>query len=170
MSLVNPQYVNEKWSEEEERTLAMAMKVYSETDNALAKASFLLDGRSAKMVADKWIRSLNPCYNTQPFSDKEDKDLIAAVKQLNANPENWNKVASKFPNRNPRALLSRWMELAHVNDVAKMQGNQLVQRGVRRLGRKKLNKSKSIQNEVETDDVLTPEDFALRLKKRKRVT
>jgi hypothetical protein len=60
--------------------------------------------------------------------------------------------------------------LAHVNDVAKMQGNQLVQRGVRRLGRKKLNKSKSIQNEVETDDVLTPEDFALRLKKRKRVT
>lgn len=169
MSLVNPQYVNEKWSEEEERTLAMAMKVYSQTDNALAKASFLLDGRSAKMVADKWIRSMNPCYNTQPFSIKEDKALVATVKKLNANPENWNKVASKFPNRNPRSLLNRWIELANVQDVAKMQGNQLVQRKVRRLGRKKLNKSKNVVKEGGTDDVITCEDFALRLKKRQRV-
>mmetsp|Transcript_8137 Transcript_8137/g.15317 ORF Transcript_8137/g.15317 Transcript_8137/m.15317 type:complete len:515 (+) Transcript_8137:32-1576(+) len=169
MSLVNPQYVNEKWTEEEERTLAMAMKVYSKTDNALAKASFLLDGRSAKMVADKWIRSMNPCYNTQSFSKEEDKALVATVKQLNANPENWTKVASKFPYRNPRALLNRWIELANVQDVAKMQGNQLVQRRVRRLGRKTLNKSKSVANKVETNDVITSDDFALRVKKRQRV-
>ena len=42
MSLVNPQFVNEKWSEEEERTLVMGMKVYDESDNTPSKASVSL--------------------------------------------------------------------------------------------------------------------------------
>jgi len=38
-SLINPQFVNEKWSESEERALVMGMKVYDESDNTPAKAA-----------------------------------------------------------------------------------------------------------------------------------
>jgi len=123
--LLNPQFVNEKWSDEEERTLVMGMKVYG-TENALPKAALLLDNRAAKLVSDKWTRSLNPCYNTQPFSETEDKALVAAVKKRNGKIENWNDIASKFPTRNPRMIINRWMETGKRKDVAKLHGNQFM--------------------------------------------
>ena len=83
---------------------------------------------------------------------------------------NWKAVELKFPTRNPRALQIRWMELAEEEDVAKFQVNQLMARGVRRLGRKGLRSSLTKRNRgaAEDEDVLTAKDFAVRFKKHKR--
>jgi len=112
---------------------------------------------------------MNPCYNTQPFTAKEDKALIAAAKKTNASPDDWNAVALKFPSRNPRSLLNRWMELGKKEDVAKLQGNQLMKRGLRRIGRRVLRstRNKKVVRD-EGDDVLTASDFAVRFKKKQR--
>lgn len=167
-TLINPQFSNEKWKEEEVRTLAMAMKVYSKTDNPLARASFLLEGRSTKMVTDKWVNALNPCYSTKPFSYEEDRALMEAVKRVNATPENWNAIASEFPTRNPKALMSRWMELANVEDLAKMQAKQLVKRGIRRMGRRNAKTSRKVNRIEELEHSLSIDDFAVTFKKKQR--
>ena len=164
-SFINPQFINEKWSDEEERMLVMGMKVYGE--NAAPKAALLLDNRASRMVTDKWTRSLNPCYNTQPFSETEDKALIAAVKKRNSKIDNWNNIASKFPTRNPRMIINRWMELGKREDVAKLHGNQFVRWGVKQIGR---TVRKSRRKDGDTgEEVLTSSDFAVRFKKRQRI-
>ncbi len=60
---------------------------------------------------DKWNRSLNPIYNTQPFTWKEDEQLLAAVERTKVKSSDWKLIADLFPLRNPRSLLSRYTEL-----------------------------------------------------------
>ena len=180
-SLINPQFANEKWSETEERTLAMGMKIYNDSENTPAKAAGLLERRSNKMVADKWLRSMIPCYNSQPFSTEEDKALIAAVKKMkNKNKGGDGKgevfafasIAKKFPTRNPRWLQNRWVELAKHEDLASVKGDQMMKFRVSRLGRKDLrsvrNKRKAGTSIVVEDEVLSAADFAITFKKRPR--
>ena len=72
----------------------------------------MLPNRSGKLVMDKWNRSLNPIYSTQPFTKAENERLVSAVKENNVNSSSdWKIIARMFPLRNPRSLLSRYLEL-----------------------------------------------------------
>lgn len=168
-SLVNPQFVNEKWTEEEERMVVMGMKVY-QGEYAAPKAAFLVDSRSSKMVCDKWNRSLNPCYNTQPFSQIEDRAMIAAVKKRKGIINSWSEITSKFPLRHPAAVKNRWMELAKREDIVKLQGNQYMRWGMQRLGRKIKKSRRNEDGDTADLDVLASSDFAVRFKKKLRTS
>ncbi len=168
VSLINPQFVMERWNETEERTLVMSMKAYSESDTPLARAAGLLEHRSFKSVADKWMRCLNPCWSTQPFTVREDKALLKAVKDAKVpiTVENWKEVISdQFPTRSPRSLMYHWVELCQKEDVLKLSGSQLLQKGLRSIGRK----TKGSNANVTGGEDLDADDFVLRVKKKKRV-
>ena len=62
---------------------------------------------------DKWNRSLNPVYSTQPFTKVEDRKLLLAVKETNIKSRDWKVVSRMFPLRNPRTLLSRYLDLTN---------------------------------------------------------
>mmetsp|Transcript_7527 Transcript_7527/g.11485 ORF Transcript_7527/g.11485 Transcript_7527/m.11485 type:complete len:504 (+) Transcript_7527:139-1650(+) len=112
---VNPNYRSERWSETEERILVLGMRAYCDDDFSVSKVASLLPNRSLKLVMDKWNRSLNPQYNTQPFTWKEDEQLLSAVKRTKAQSRNWKVIASLFPSRKPWSLLSRFTELTKNN-------------------------------------------------------
>lgn len=159
-SLLNPNYLNGKWSEEEERLMAMSMKVFSENDEYVsAKAGCMLPQRSVKMVTEKWSRGMNPCFNTQPYSESEDKALAQAVKKRKGIIDDWSDVAKKFPTRNPISLMKRFLQIGDEEDIAKLHGHQVMQRNLRSIGRG-VNLGKS----SEEGEGLTSSDFAVRFK------
>jgi len=157
--------VNERWSETEERLLCLGMKVYHEHDFPISMASGLLESRAYKSTSDKWCRSLNPIYSTKPYTIREDKALLAAVKKskVTPSPDNWKIIANQFPKRNPRSLMYRWVELAKEKDVLKLQGGSLIEKGIRNIGRKGKRRG-----QTGDDEELGPGDFALRIKKKRR--
>lgn len=159
-SILNPNYLNGKWSEEEERLIAMSMKVFSESDEYVsAKASCMVPQRAAKMVSEKWSRGMNPCYNTQPYSKSEDKALVQAIKKRKGIIDDWSDVAKRFPTRNPISLMKRFLQIGDEEDIAKLHGHQVMQRNLRSIGRGvKLGQSS------EEGEGLSSSDFAVRFK------
>jgi hypothetical protein len=127
-----------------------------------------LGSRSNKLANDKWVRSLNPCYNTQQFTKAEEKDFVKVVKKYKIGTYNWNAVAQKFPTRNPRWLQTRWLELGKMEDIARLKGDQLMNLRVRRLGRRTTRNKKSTENGA--DDELSARDFAVRFSKKQRTS
>lgn len=126
-SLVNPNLKNQAWGEEDERKLALCMKVYSESESrkALHFASGHLPWRATSSVGDKWERSLNPAFSGDPFSKKEDAELM---KVMRANPNlGWKAVSQKyFPKRHPHRLMNRWSEIATDKDILDRYNDQLL--------------------------------------------
>lgn len=77
----------------------------------------LLPNRSCKLVMDKWNRSLNPIYSTQPFTKAESDKLLKIVNEHAQIPRDWKAISKHFPFRNPRSLSSRYSELSKDNEV-----------------------------------------------------
>ena len=87
----------------------------------------------------KWTRSLNPDFSSQPFTKTVDLQLLAAVrkrKESNSdrNVGDWKFIAALFPTRNPRTLMTRWMELAKTEDVIQMQKELFIKKSVAKRG------------------------------------
>jgi len=162
VSLLNPNYRNERWSEDEERMLVLGMRAFSDDDCAVTKVAALIPNRAAKSVIDKWNRSLKPMYSTQPFTIAEDKKLLSYVKKHKIGPGNWKVVSKIFPTRNPRSLLFRWMELAKDDDILKRQGEDLIQKSVGKRGLVRVAR----YDETDDRDILNADDFVIRFKKK----
>lgn len=129
ISLINPQLINERWSETEERTLALSMKIFDGEAFIMSKAGLLFN-RSMKSVSDKWSRSVNPIYSTQPYTVEEDKALHTAIEKADPLTDDWRSISEQFPTRNPRSLFYRWVELAKERNLSYSGGFIIpVQRG-----------------------------------------
>uniref|UniRef100_A0A7S4IXM9 Myb-like domain-containing protein n=1 Tax=Odontella aurita TaxID=265563 RepID=A0A7S4IXM9_9STRA len=120
-SLLNPNYKNEAWSDDEERRLALCMKVYRDAQSPLLRACTHFSDRASKSVSEKWLRSLDPEITYKPFTKSEDEKLLRAIKEIGG-PEkcSWVQLTRQhFPFRNPRSLKYRWMEVAKDEDIEK---------------------------------------------------
>eukprot|EP00977_Amphora_coffeiformis_P013891 scaffold3782_cov170-Amphora_coffeaeformis.AAC.10 len=129
--LLNPKLVNEAWAEGDERKLALCMKVYSEAESkkqCLYQAGSHLPWRAPSSISDKWERSLNPAFSVEPFSKKEDQDLMTVMR---ANPGmGWKEISVKyFPRRHPHRILNRWSEIARDEDILDRYGAELLKQG-----------------------------------------
>jgi len=161
-SLVNPNLYCCRWSQNEERKLVLSMKVYSENRNDIGKARNHFPHRSAKMVSEKWVRSLNPVYVTQPFTPYEDEMLLSLVKIHGV--DNWGDISGKMWHRDPRKLLHRWMVIADSKDVLKAMGERYFRKYA---GRKCLVSRPEYKEEGKSEAMfLSPEDFLI-INKRK---
>ena len=126
----------------------------------------LLPRRAVKSVTEKWTRSFNPEFSSQPFTKKEDLKLLATVgkrKESNSDGKvgDWKSIAAMFPTRNPRTLMTRWMELAKTEDVIEMQKELFIKKSVAKRGVVGLGDGGG--DDVET--TLNADDFMDRLKK-----
>ena len=130
-SLLNPNLNNDRWTETEERRLAILMKVYHQHQLAVGRARDLFlpslhFDRHSQSVVNKWQRTLNPEYSpVRPFSLQEDKRLLSLVR---ANKSiGWvDLTRNHFPNRHPQRLLMRWQELATDQDILSRERALLV--------------------------------------------
>lgn len=120
-TLLNPKIKHNRWSDDEERRLPILLKIYNHHDatpddsNALRMASTHYN-RNVKSVVDKWQRTLNPQYSTQPFTRDEDermKDILRANVTLS-----WTELSRQyFPHRHPQRLTYRWTETASDKEI-----------------------------------------------------
>jgi hypothetical protein len=101
-------------------------------------------------VSEKWERSLNPEYSTNPFSASEDLALMEAVR---LSPDaGWTEISRLFPSRHARTLANRWNELANSEDLLRKYGRAMKQKGARR-------------GVVGREGLLSLDDFVVRAKK-----
>lgn len=130
-SILNPNLHRDAWSEEEERRLAICMKVYCDTPNDLYRAAAHLPHRANKSVVEKWARSLNPEHSSRPFTKQEDEALVEAAR---ANPEQgWTELARRnFPDRHPQRIAARWSEHASDQDILARSGESIVKKRAKR--------------------------------------
>ena len=173
-SLLNPNLKHDAWNEEEERRLALCMKIYSDqqTDNltssgtskALYFAGTHIAGRSGTSVNDKWNRSLNPAFSARPFTKEEDQALLHVMRQhVNFG---WVEIARQFfPDRHPHRLMNRWSEIATDDDIVNRCAPSL-------LLPSSATKSSRLNvggTEATNDDTnLTANDLVVQVRKRKR--
>ena len=68
----------------------------------------LLPHRAGKLVMDKWSRSLNPIYCTDPFTNEEDEKLLTILKGKQID---WKRVSDMLPLRHPKSLMTRYVDL-----------------------------------------------------------
>jgi hypothetical protein len=129
--ILNPNLHRDAWSEEEERRLAICMKVYCDTPNDLYRVAAHLPHRANKSVVEKWQRSLNPEHSSRPFTKQEDQALVAAAR---ANPEQgWTELTRRFfPDRHPQRIAARWSEHASDQDILARSGKGIVNKRAKR--------------------------------------
>jgi hypothetical protein len=136
-SLLNPTLRHDAWNSDEERLLTVCMKTYSTTTNstdtaettpsksiekrALYLAGTHLPHRATASVLHKWHRTLNPDYDTGPFTKAEDAKLLQVLRTTSTaqqQPLGWKELAQRyFPNRHAHRLMNRWAEIASNHDI-----------------------------------------------------
>ena len=128
-TLVNPNYVDETWDADEKRKLALLMRVYSVEQRPLDLVSRTVHfpNRSAKSVAEKWVKELDPALSHRPFAPDEDEILQEDSGQ-------WSSIDKKFPNRTRNDLKRRWTELADEHTVATHCEDRMISKVVGRRG------------------------------------
>jgi hypothetical protein len=132
-TLLIPTLKNERWSDSEERKLALCMRMYSHATSPENEAQVHFPTRAAKSVFEKWTRGLNPEFSTQPFTPSEDKALLEAVEKMGG-AAHWKAVSSQFPHRNPRSLLYRWTCIAPKEEVLKRHEESFIVKTVAKRG------------------------------------
>ncbi|KAL3780484.1 hypothetical protein HJC23_012569 [Cyclotella cryptica] len=157
-SLVNPNYVQDRWDINEERKLALLMRAYSDQPNPIRHASSTdhFPHRAQIRVASKWNRSLDPTVSRIPFTATEDNKLLAAVNEVGSGQ--MASIVKMFPNRSCGQLWTRWTELAEENDIASKLQSRLIEQS---FGRKRGLLG------TEGDGLMRTDDFVLQKKKRK---
>jgi Myb-like DNA-binding domain len=148
-SLLNPTLRHDAWSGDEERLLTVCMKMYSDTTTnnndaaadpkiiekqALYLAGTHLPHRATASVLHKWHRTLNPDYDTGPFTKAEDAKLLQVLRtstETTATPHQlgWKELAQRhFPNRHSHRLMNRWSEIASNDDIIARFGKDYFQK------------------------------------------
>jgi hypothetical protein len=139
-SLLNPKLRHDAWSGDEERLLTVCMKMYTDTTTktkdaksmekqALYLAGTHLPHRATASVLHKWHRTLNPDYDTGPFTKAEDAKLLKVLCTPEAQQMGWKELAQKhFPNRHAHRLMNRWSEIASNQDIIARFGKDYLQK------------------------------------------
>jgi hypothetical protein len=160
-SLVNPNYVHDRWDINEERKLALLMRAYSDKPNPIRHASSTdhFPHRAQIRVTSKWNRSLDPTVSYAPFSAAEDDKLLAAVNEVGfescSGP--MASIIKMFPNRSRDQLWTRWTELAAESEIASKLQSRLIEKS---FGRKK----GLLGNDG--DGLMRTDDFVIQKKKK----
>ena len=166
-SLVNPNLKRDFWTEDEERKLAILMKVYRDKgpppkDLQAAASHFV--SRSNKSVSEKWQRSLNPSYNTKPFTPAEDERLLEILRQQQG--IRWIDLSEQyFPDRHPQRLANRWADLATDQDILVRTKHVLVNEQFKKQTNASTTEKSSGLSHAEN---LTADDFVVHIKKRRK--
>lgn len=112
-SLLNPVFVNDMWSDEDERRLCLLMKVYRDSPNPMVSVTSHFLTRSSRSVHDKWSRTLDPSYELDKhYTPEED----AKLKQLKGTVD-WKVAEKDFPGRLSQSLAKRWKDLVSKQEV-----------------------------------------------------
>lgn len=140
LSRANPNLSNEEWGEEEEKSLVMCMKMYSNANrSALACSGAHFPNRSSNALWDKWHRRLNPEISHKPWTAKEDAYLLKSVEDRigSGGFENivWSTIAKDhFMHRNEHSVISRWLKISSHDNLKKRLGHSFKAKGAARSG------------------------------------
>eukprot|EP00956_Cyclotella_meneghiniana_P030263 scaffold75592_cov75-Cyclotella_meneghiniana.AAC.9 len=158
-TLVNPNLVQETWDTNDQRKLVLLMRAYnSDQEKHTISNSTHFPHRAMSSVTSKWDRSLNPAISCKPFSEAEEKKLLAAVKNLGSDEGSFVSIAKTFPNRTANSLWYHWSHIADEKDIADRLKNRLIKKNI--SGKKRVF--------LEGDDMFTMDDFVVQKKKSKR--
>jgi hypothetical protein len=111
MKGINPKIRRDKWSNEEDLTLGIALtKIYG--FKKWSKIANHLPGRTDIQCRERWCNILDPSLEEVEWTHEEDLKLL----NLNEKYGNkWSKIAKEFGNRTDNTCWRRWKYLSNVN-------------------------------------------------------
>mmetsp|Transcript_26094 Transcript_26094/g.40458 ORF Transcript_26094/g.40458 Transcript_26094/m.40458 type:complete len:510 (-) Transcript_26094:42-1571(-) len=160
---VNPLLTVGEWTDEEEMTLCLGMKVYKDVPD-LKNSSQVpwicahIPNRSTSQAREKWDRYLRPDYSNEAFTKSDDEAILEAMQEAGDNFQ-VSDLYSKFPHRCRLSLRRRWEKLTTPEGLEKMSEVAFISR--KAAGHKVVQKNQ--------ESLLSPDDFVVR-RKRKRKT
>ncbi|KAL7464897.1 hypothetical protein ACHAXS_005218 [Conticribra weissflogii] len=115
-TLLNPNNDDQKYSDDEERKLALLMRAYCDESRPTQNVGCVehFPNRSVKCIAEKWNRSLNPELS---FASREDERLLKNSENEETDRSRETK-SKQFPHRHSHMLRKRLSLLTEINDVA----------------------------------------------------
>ena len=93
------------WTAEEDAMLRQWVEENGLKKGVFARAAEKMPHRNADQCYQRWHHCLDPAINKEPWSEKEDKILIDAHKQLG---NKWVAIRKHLPGRTGEAIRHRW--------------------------------------------------------------
>ena len=96
------------WTAEEDAMLRQWVEENGLKKGVFARAAEKMPHRNADQCYQRWHHCLDPAINKEPWSEKEDKILIDAHKQLG---NKWVAISKCLPGRTALAIRNRWRSI-----------------------------------------------------------
>ncbi|MDR1434985.1 MAG: hypothetical protein LBI77_01100 [Puniceicoccales bacterium] len=111
LNSLNPSNNKGAWTREEDQQLINFVEQEG-TGNWPAIAA-QITGRTPKQCRHRWLSSLNPSKNREPWTQEEDKRLVEQFQKMGSK---WAQIAKFFPDRIDSDLRNRWVNhLSKIN-------------------------------------------------------
>jgi hypothetical protein len=101
--VVNPALKKGSWSSAEDAIIRQF--VGDNGPNNWTKCAVLLPGRNGKQCRERWMNSLDPDLVLAPFTEEEDRTIVAFHAQYG---NKWEKIAATVRGRSANAIKNRW--------------------------------------------------------------
>lgn len=103
--VLNPGQVKGTWKPEEDKLLiCLVLEGHKNWGKIAAK----MPGRSSRQCRDRWVYSLDPSVNHDPFTKEEDDILLRTHKEIG---NKWADISLRLPGRTEGSVKSRFRSL-----------------------------------------------------------
>lgn len=105
-----------KWNLNEDEMLVRAVGLVGQNWQAVAR---LVPGRSVRQCRERYLLTLRPTVNTEPFTKEEDKELMELYSQFG---KRWEAIARRLVKRHWTQVRNRIMDLlAHDEEMTRIR-------------------------------------------------
>uniref|UniRef100_A0A7S1CCU8 Uncharacterized protein n=1 Tax=Bicosoecida sp. CB-2014 TaxID=1486930 RepID=A0A7S1CCU8_9STRA len=113
------------WAPEEDALLVELLARVGDDVKVWGEIAGHVPGRNAKQCRERWVNNLDPTVNKGPWTEAEDRALVAAQAELG---NKWSAIAERLPGRPDNAVKNRWYCMLNRQSVPRTPSRRAARR------------------------------------------